>query len=85
MDPRELILQATKIAMEDEGLTQSQWSQLAGMATGGQGVSKLLSRGDCRVSTLISLLRPLGCTLAILRQDDANEGDGYAGQPDQHL
>ena len=64
MEARELILKADELSRRQD-LTQAQWSAIAGMAAGGQGVSKLLSRGDCRVSTLLALLRPLGYTLEI--------------------
>lgn len=68
MESRDLILEADDLSRK-QGLNQSQWSSKAGMAEGGQGVSKLLSRGDCRVSTLLALLRPLGYTLEITKGD----------------
>lgn len=74
MNSRDLILQADRLA-DKAGYNQSEWSTVAGMATGGQGVSKLLSRGDCRVSTLLSLLRPLGMTLKIAPTEEEEKND----------
>ena len=64
MDSRSLILQADRIARQ-KGMTQSQWSRNAGHATNGQTVSRILSKGDCRVSTLLSLLDAIGCEIVI--------------------
>ena len=80
MSARDLIL-AANLAAGKRGLSQSEWSARAGMATGGQGVSKLLSRGDCRLSTILALLQPLGMTLEIVQirgddDDGQNAPDG---------
>ena len=69
MKARAIILEADRIA-ERKGLTQSQWSRNAGHATNGQTVSRIMSKGDCRVSTLIALLDAIGCELAIKEQND---------------
>lgn len=65
---RALILEADKIA-RDQGLTQAGWSQAAGRATSGQTVSRVITRGECKVSTLIALLEPLGYRLTITKED----------------
>lgn len=64
MDSRSLILKADGIARR-KGMTQSQWSRIAGHAANGQTVSRILSKGDCRVSTLLALLDAIGCELDI--------------------
>jgi len=56
---REIIWKADEIARE-QGLNQSSWSKAAGKADSGQTVSRILSRGECKLSTLIDLLDPLG-------------------------
>ena len=68
MTTRALILQADEAARK-QGLTQAAWSDKAGLASGGQGVSKLLKRGDCKLSTLVALLRPLCMTIKIVEED----------------
>ena len=64
MTARGLIVQADKRARA-LGMTQAQWSTAAGFATNGQTVSRIMSKGDCRLSTFLSLLRPLGAELHI--------------------
>ena len=64
MDARTLIIKADEIA-RGQKLNQAQWSSKAGYATNGQTVSRILSKGDCRVSTFIALLNAIGCDLEI--------------------
>ena len=64
MEARAIILEADRIA-EEKGLTQSQWSRNAGHANNGQTVSRMISKGDCRISTFLDLLEVLGCELEI--------------------
>ena len=64
MTARDLILQADRIARE-QGYTQARWSKAAGRAESGQTVSRILANGECKVSTLLDLLEPLGCELEI--------------------
>lgn len=64
MESRKLVEQAYGIAI-DKGLNQSRWSAEAGHAINGQTVLRILKKGDCRVSTLISLLDVIGCKLEI--------------------
>lgn len=68
MDSRTLILQADRIARK-RGFNQSRWSASAGYATNGQTVSRIISKGDCRVSTFIDLLDAIGCELVIKEED----------------
>lgn len=65
MDSRTLILQADKIARK-RGFNQMKWSSSAGYAMNGQTVSRMISRGDCRVSTFVALLNAIGCRLEIM-------------------
>lgn len=69
MGTRELIMQADLIARE-QGFNQSTWSTAAGRAGNGQTVSRMLIRGDCRLSTLMELLRPLGYEMRLERIKD---------------
>lgn len=69
MDARELIVQADAIARR-KGMTQAQWSSLAGHASNGQTVSRILSKGECKLSTLVALLDSLDCELRIVSKED---------------
>lgn len=66
---RMLIIEADQIARR-KGLNQRQWSNVAGYAKNGQTVSRILSKGNCRLSTLVDLLEPLGCELKIVERKD---------------
>lgn len=68
MESRDLILQADLIA-QGRGLNQSQWSSLAGFASNGQTVSRIVNRGNCKLSTLVALLDTVGCELKIVKKD----------------
>ena len=68
---RDLILEADSIARK-QGYTQAGWSQAAGRATSGQTVSRVVARGECKVSTLIALLEPLGYRLTITKEGAHN-------------
>lgn len=64
VEARDLILEADSIARE-QGYTQARWSKAAGRAESGQTVSRILAKGECKVSTLLDLLKPLGYELVI--------------------
>ena len=64
-EAREIILQADSIARK-KGLTQAQWSSMSGYASNGQTVSRIINRGECRLSTIVSLLDTVGCELRIV-------------------
>ena len=72
MDARDLILKADCIA-RGQGYSQSSWSRKAGRAFNGQTVSRIISRGDCRISTFLDLVEPLGYRLALIKEGE----DGY--------
>lgn len=65
MEARDLILQADSIA-RSKGMTQAQWSSMSGHASNGQTVSRILNRGECKLSTMIALLDTLDCELKIV-------------------
>ena len=69
MDARTLIIKADGIARSKK-LNQAQWSSKAGYATNGQTVSRILSKGDCRISTFIALLDAIGCELDIIEAEE---------------
>lgn len=69
MDSKDLILQADSIA-RGRGLTQAQWSAMSGYASNGQTVSRILNRGECKLSTLVSLLDTVDCELRIVSKKD---------------
>ena len=67
MEARDLILQADAIARK-KGMTQAQWSSLSGYASNGQTVSRILNRGECKLSTIVALLDTVGCELQIVNK-----------------
>lgn len=75
MEARSLILQADEIARR-KGLNQSKWSKSAGYANNGQTVSRILSKGDCRVSTFLALVNALGCRIEIKEVQEDGEVEG---------
>ena len=72
MRARALIVKADKIARE-QGLNQKQWSSKAGHASNGQTVSRIISKGDCRLSTFLALLEPLGLKLELVEAGAGND------------
>ena len=66
MDSRALILDADRIARE-QGFNQAAWSRKAGKAQSGQTISRMISKGDCRLSTFLAILEPLGYSLKITK------------------
>ena len=64
MDTMDYIEQARQIALS-KGMNQSAWSEAAGHAINGQTVSRIRQKGDCRLSTFLSLLDAIGCGLEI--------------------
>lgn len=73
MNGRQLITQAVQIASEQQ-LTQAEWSRRAGYDEFGKIVSNSIKRGDCKLKVMTQLLKPLGCSLAIVK--DGEEDDG---------
>ena len=74
MEARKLILEADGIKAK-QNMNQTQWSTKAGHATNGQTVSRIISNGDCRLSTFIALLEALGCELVIKEKKNERTED----------
>ena len=72
MESRTLIVEASKIA-DKKKINQSRWSEKAGHAINGQTVSRILKKGDCRLSTFLDLLKAVGCQLEIKENADGTE------------
>ena len=69
MDTRGLIATAYGIA-RSKGMNQSAWSSEAGYALNGQTVSRILKKGDCRLSTFVNLLNVIDCELVVIPRED---------------
>lgn len=72
MNARDYLVKADGIARE-LGLTQAEWCRRAGFDYSGKAVSRAFSHGNCKLSTLIALLKPLGYELVIRRKGEADE------------
>ena len=69
MTARDLIEEADQIR-KSSGMTQSAWSRAAGFDDNGMAVSRTYNRGNCKLSTMIQLLKPLGYRLEITKVED---------------
>ena len=69
MGARELINEADKIRRSKE-ITQAEWSRLAGLDEDGSIICRTYNRGNCKLSTMVNLLRPLGYELKIIKVED---------------
>ena len=72
MTARDLIIQADKIRQE-QGLTQAELGRQAGLDEFGKAVGRTYYRGNCKLSTLIMLLRPMGYELKIEKVMDLED------------
>lgn len=72
MTARELIVQADKMR-QDQGISQAEWGRRAGFDDFGKAVSRTYFRGNCKLTTLIRLLRPLGYELKIEKVIDVED------------
>jgi hypothetical protein len=66
---RELVIAADKIRQE-QGLTSTGWGIMAGYDDSGMMVSRMYKRGNCKLSTMVQLLAPLGYELQIKKVED---------------
>ena len=64
MEAKLLIQKAYEKALE-KGYNQTRWSSDSGYAINGQTVSRMLKKGDCRLSTITALLETLEMELKI--------------------
>ena len=69
MNARDLIIEADEIRQEQK-LSQAEWSRAAGLDEGGMAVSRTYNKGNCKLSTMIRLLQPLGYELKIMKVED---------------
>ena len=69
MDARQLIVQADEIR-QDQDMTQAEWCRRAGFDEFGKLVSNTFNRGNCKLSTIQMLLKPLGYELKIMKMED---------------
>lgn len=69
MTARELIIEADQIR-QTKNLSQAEWSRAAGLDEGGMAVSRTYNRGNCKLTTMIRLLKPLGYELKIIKVED---------------
>lgn len=66
MTARELIVRADRIRQDEfSGMSQAEWSRQAGLDVSGKAVCNAYNKGNCKLSTMIMLLRPLGYELKI--------------------
>ena len=69
MTARELIIQADRIR-QDQQMSQAELSRQAGFDESGVAICRTYNRGNCKLSTMIKLLRPLGYQLTITKVED---------------
>lgn len=69
MNARDLIVQADKIR-NDQNLSQAEWSRAAGLDDAGVAVCRTFNKGNCKLSTFVRLLKPLGYELKIIKLED---------------
>lgn len=69
MNARDLIVAADQIRKE-RNMSQAEWSRAAGLDEAGMAVSRTFNKGNCKLSTLVMLLKPLGYELQIIRTED---------------
>lgn len=72
MTARDLIIQADRIRQE-KGLSQAEWGRQAGLDEFGKAVGRTYYRGNCKLSTMVMLLRPLGYELKIEKVMDLED------------
>ena len=69
MTSRDLIVEADRIRQELE-ISQAEWGRRAGLDECGKAVGRTYFRGNCKLSTILMLLKPLGYTLSITKTED---------------
>ena len=69
MTARDLIMMADQIRREQQ-MSQAEWSRQAGIDDVGIAISRTYKKGNCKLSTMIKLLRPLGYELRITKVED---------------
>ena len=69
MTSRDLIVEADRIRQELD-ISQAEWGRRAGLDECGKAVGRTYFRGNCKLSTILMLLKPLGYTLSITKTED---------------
>ena len=69
MNARELISEADRIR-RDQSLSQAEWGLQAGFDDAGVTVCRTYTKGNCKLTTLVRLLKPLGYELKIIKTED---------------
>ena len=69
MNARDLIVEADRIRQE-KNLSQAEWSRQAGLDEVGMAISRTYSRGNCKLTTMVRLLKPLGYEMRIIKTED---------------
>ena len=69
MTARDLIIQADGIR-QDQNLSQAELSRQAGFDASGVAICRTYNKGNCKLSTMIRILRPLGYELKIVKLED---------------
>lgn len=69
MNARDLIVMADRIRRE-QGLSQVEWSRRSGLDDVGMAISRTYNKGNCKLTTLVRLLKPLGYELKIMKIED---------------
>lgn len=69
MNARDLIIMADRIRRE-QGLSQVEWSRRSGLDDVGMAISRTYNKGNCKLTTLVRLLKPLGYELKIMKIED---------------
>ena len=74
MTARDLIVKADRIRLDEfQGMSQAEWSRQAGLDVSGKAVCNADNKGNCKLSTLVMLLRPLGYELKIEKVMDLED------------
>ena len=69
MNARQLINEADSIRNE-QGLTQAEWSRLAGLDDVGMAICRAYNKGNCKLSTFVQMAAPLGYELRLVKKED---------------
>ena len=69
MTARDLIVEADKLRLE-QGMTQAEWCRQAGFDQYGKLISNAYKRGNCKLTVIMALLRPLGYELQIRKREE---------------
>ena len=60
---------------QEQNLTQAAWSRKAGYDEFGKLVSNTYNRGNCKLSVMAQLLKPLGYELIIVKTEGKHDGE----------